>query len=573
MSRLKQNRQQLKRAIFLNMTFFPMIPFIIVLGISFYFFSSTLEKSTKASLERILTDHRKMIESFLLERKSDLELITRAYTFEDIMAEGAIGTICHSLQERSRAFVDLGLFDETGNHLKYSGSFALAGKKYTQEPWFRNTMLQGFYISDIFLGYRKIPHFVVAVRRTENNRTWVLRATIDTVFFDSMVSGVRMGKTGEAYILNHEGVAQTARRSGDIALLDKDPAFGWMQNQFSANQQTFQLSPKGQPFLYAVSKLANKSWYLVVRQEKHDAYKALYSAVQICVVIAILGLTALVVLAYLTSEAIGRRMDRLDDEKEQLGSQLIRAVQLAEIGEMAAGFAHEINNPLQIIKSEYALIKILMEELYPDKDTPPDPQTFNDIKESVDQIHKQVERCHEITSAILKFGRKKEVKHTTLDPGTVIPEILKLVENSARTSGVEILTRIEENIPRFMGDPGRFQQVVLNLVNNAMHAVTSQHGAQGGKIEISAAQTRDNEGRTMVDIQVKDNGCGIEPEHMDKIFSPFFTTKAVGKGTGLGLSVCFGIIESFGGTMSVDSRPGEGTVFSIQLAAHENQSS
>ncbi|WP_035241683.1 sensor histidine kinase [Desulfobacter vibrioformis] len=573
MSRLKQNRQQLKRVIFLNMTFFPMIPFIIVLGISFYFFSSTLDKSTQASLERILTDHRKMIESFLLERKSDLELITRAYTFQDIMAEGAIGTICHSLQERSAAFVDLGLFDETGNHLKYSGSFALAGKRYTQEPWFQKTMLRGFYISDIFLGYRNIPHFVVAVRRTENNKTWVLRATIDTVFFDSMVSGVRMGKTGEAYILNHEGVAQTARRSGDIALLDKDPAFGWMQNQFSANQQTFQLSPKGQPFLYAVSKLANKSWYLVVRQEKHDVYRALYSAVLICVGIAISGLAALVVLAYFTSETICRRMERLDEEKEQLGSQLIRAVQLAEIGEMAAGFAHEINNPLQIIKSEYALIKILMEELYPGKDTVPDPQTFNDIRESVDQIHKQVERCHEITSAILKFGRKKEVKHTTLDPGTVIPEILKLVENSARTSGVEILTRIEENVPSFMGDPGRFQQVMLNLVNNAMHAVTNQHGAQGGRIEISAAQTRDNEGQTMVNIQVKDNGCGIAPEHMDKIFSPFFTTKAVGKGTGLGLSVCFGIIESFGGTMSVDSRPGEGTVFSIQLAAHENQSS
>lgn len=557
------------------MTFFPMIPFIITLGISFYLFSSTLEKSTQASLERILTDHRKMIESFLLERKADLELITRAYTFEDIMAEGAIGTIYRSLKERNAAFVDIGLFDETGNHLKYSGSFALVGKRYTDTPWFRHTMHQGFYISDIFLGYRNIPHFVVAVRRVENNRTWVLRATIDTALFDSMVSGVRIGQTGEAYILNHEGVAQTARRSGDIPLLDKDPAFEWMNKQVSSSRQTFQLSPKGQPFLYAVSRLANKSWYLVVRQEKQDAYKALYSAVLICVGIAALGLTTLVALAYMTSGTISRRMDRLDEEKERLGSQLIRAVQLAEIGEMAAGFAHEINNPLQIIKSEYALIKLLMEELYPDKEgtePPPDPETLNDIRESVEQIYKQVERCHDITSAILNFGRKKNVKHISLDPGTVIPEILKLVENSARTSGVEITTQIEKEIPSFMGDPGRFQQVMLNLVNNAIDAVTNRHGSNGGKIEINAAQSRNDDGRTVVDIQVKDNGCGIAPEHMNKIFSPFFTTKAVGKGTGLGLSVCFGIIESFGGTMSVDSRLNEGTVFSIKLAAHKNQS-
>jgi len=555
------------------MTFFPMIPFIMVAGISFYFFSSTLDKSTRASLERTLTDHRKMIESFLLERKSDLELITRAYTFDDIMAKGNIGTICQSLQKRSAAFVDLGLFDETGNHLKYSGAFALAGKNYTREPWFRKTMRRGFYISDIFLGYRNIPHFVVAVRRTEDSRTWVLRATIDTVFFDALVSGVRIGKTGEAYILNHAGVAQTARRSGDIALLDTDPAFEWMGRQFSAGCRTCQLSPRGQPFLYAVSKLANKSWYLVVRQEKRDAYQALYSAALICVAIAVLGLTALVVLAYFTAEAICRRMRRLDEEKAQLGSQLIRAVQLAEIGEMAAGFAHEINNPLQIIKSEYALIKLLMAELYPDTDNGTGPRTVNEIRESLDQIHEQVERCHEITSAILKFGRKKEVRHTVLDPGTIIPEILKLVENSARTGGVEILTRIEAHVPGFMGDPGRFQQVMLNLVNNALHAVASRHGAKGGAIEIRAARAQNDEGRAMVSIQVKDNGCGIAPAHMDKIFSPFFTTKAVGRGTGLGLSVCFGIIESFGGTMSVESCPGEGTVFSIQLTAHEPQSS
>ncbi len=550
-----------------------MIPFIIVVGISFYFFSSTLDKSTQASLERTLTDHRKMIESFLLERKADLELITRVYSFEQIRGDGAIEEICQSLQARSRAFVDLGLFDNTGKHLRYSGSYALAGKSYTDEPWFQKTMTRGFYISDVFLGYRNIPHFVVAVQKTEDNQTWVLRATIDTKFFDTMVSGVRMGKTGEAYILNHEGVAQTARRSGDIALLDKDPAFGWMRQFLSASQQTFQLSPKGQPFLYAVSKLTNKSWYLVVRQERHDAYRALYSAVLICIFIALFGLTALVILAYVTSEGIIKRMDRLDEEKEQLGSQLIRAVQLAEIGEMAAGFAHEINNPLQIIKSEYAMLKILLDELYPEDGKEPSENTFADIQESVDQIHFQVERCHEITSAILKFGRKKEVKQAPMDPAIVIPDILKLVENSAKASGIEMVTRIEENIPYFTGDPGRFQQVMLNLINNAMHAVTEQHGVKGGKIEITAQADKNDKGQTMVEVRVKDNGCGIKPEHMDKIFSPFFTTKAVGRGTGLGLSVCFGIIESFGGTMAVDSQPGLGTVFSIRLAAYENLTS
>jgi len=560
---MEKNRAGLKRGILVNMIFLPMVPFLIVMGISYYFFSSALETGTQATLTRVLTDHCRMIDTFLLARKADLELMTRTYSFDEVCDGSSIIAIYKNLEKRSAAFVDLGLFDAQGIHLRYSGDSALIGMSYAGEEWFKKTMEKGYYISDIFLGYRNVPHFVVAVRRSGPGNTWVLRATIDTLFFDTLVSGVRMGRTGEAYILNQGGLAQTARRSGDIKLLDRDPAFQWFGNIDETTGGVARFSPRGQPFLYAVTRLKDKPWLLVVRQEKQDAYRALYSAAVICLIITICGLTILVVMAVFTSERIVRRIDLLDGEKEQLGSQLIRAVQLAEIGEMAAGFAHEINNPLQIIKSEYALLKILIKEL-PVLEKVDSRETLAGIHEGLDQIHCQVERCNKITTAVLRFGRKNDTCRSPLDPGTIIPEIIGLVENTAKVGGIALMTRIPENIPRFMGDPSRFQQVLLNLINNAMDAVTQRYGARGGKIEISAAHLWAPE---RVEIRVKDNGSGILPEHMNKIFTPFFTTKAVGRGTGLGLSVCFGIIESFGGTMAVDSRQGEGTVFIICLPA------
>jgi two-component system NtrC family sensor kinase len=127
--------------------------------------------------------------------------------------------------------------------------------------------------------------------------------------------------------------------------------------------------------------------------------------------------------------------------------------------------------------------------------------------------------------------------------------------------GIAVFQNIPEHLPGFMGDASQFQQVMLNLFNNAIDAIMEQHPDTGGRLEIQARSKDDN----WIEIRVTDNGTGIQPEHIAKVFSPFFTTKPVGKGTGLGLSVCYGIIENFGGTMDVTSRVNEGTIFIITL--------
>ncbi len=556
----REKDKQIKRSILTNMIVVPFIPFFLAIAVSFYYFTTALESNTTSSLKRIVGDHRDMIESFLVERKSDLELITNTYTFQQIFEQESIDLLFETLSKRSGAFMDLGVFDSQGVHVKYSGKYELKGKNYKEELWFKEVMLNGTYISDIFLGYRNVPHFVIAVKQISGDESWVLRATIDTLYFESLVSKVRIGKTGEAYILNQSGISQTQKRSGGTQVLEKDPDYeGFPKTE--TDIQTFVKSDAAKiKYLYATTWLNDKDWLLVVRQERKDAYRFLYSALYINLIIIILGGAVIVILASYMTQRILKRIEQLGQEKENLGHQLIRAVQLAEIGEMAAGFAHEINNPLQIIKSEQALIEVLMEDLF-GTITVEKNEEMNEIQDSLAQIKLQVNRCSEITHAILKFGRKKEAKQQVMDPCQAIPEIIQMIEKKATVNGIEIIKEISESSPHFMGDPSQFQQVMLNLINNAMDAVAEKHGVSGGLLKIESFGKEDN----FLAIKISDNGAGISPENIEKIFSPFFTTKPVGKGTGLGLSVCYGIIKSFGGTMEVTSQQNVGTTFIISL--------
>ncbi|WP_300458989.1 PAS domain-containing sensor histidine kinase [Desulfobacula sp.] len=556
----KKKEPRVKRSILTNMIIVPFIPFLLAIGVSFYFFTTALENKTVNTLKRIVQDHCDMIESFLVERTADLELITNTYSFEDINATEAIHTIFKNLKDRSSAFVDLGLFDSQGIHIRYTGKYPLKGKAYKNEVWFKKVMQTGYYISDVFLGYRNVPHFIIAVRQDRGSTPWVLRATIDTLFFDTLVSKVRIGKTGEAYILNKTGIAQTLRRSGGIGLLEKDHEFSGFPKLENSIHTFIKSDAAKDKHVYATTWLKNREWLLVVRQEKRDAYKYFYSALYINILIMVIGGAIIIIIAVYTTEHILKRIAQLGMEKESLGNQLIRATQLAEIGEMAAGFAHEINNPLQIIKSEYTLIETLFDDVF-SKDEASENEDIKDIEESLDQIKLQVNRCSEITHAILKFGRKNEIKKQVLHPFVIIPEIIRMIEKKAMVSGIEIVQHISKKVPGFMGDPSQFQQVILNLLNNAMDAIQERHGSSGGRLTIEVC--RKNE--YIVEINITDNGIGISPENIEKIFSPFFTTKPVGKGTGLGLSVCFGIIENFGGTMDVKSQLNIGTTFVIGL--------
>ncbi|MBW1799249.1 MAG: two-component sensor histidine kinase [Deltaproteobacteria bacterium] len=549
----------LRRMILASMILVPFIPFIFILGIGYYYFNTSLKTNTISGMERIVEDHRLMIESFLRERKANLEFIINAYTFQDLKKEKELAEIFDHLQRESNAFVDLGVFNENGLHVAYQGPYKLEGKIYRTAPWFKAVIRQGSYMSDVFLGYRRVPHFVIALISEDHGEKWVIRATIDTHLFNDLVKKVRIGKTGEAYLINTGGIFQTERRSGGN-LLEKDPDHPEITASHDGIRTFIHTDIRGNKYLYATTWLRDKRWQLVVRQEKEDAFRALRSASYLILLIILIGGAIIAGIAFYLTDRIVRRMEYMDGEKERLGQQLIRASRLAELGEMAAGFAHEINNPLQIIKSEQSLIEAILSDLKGAGDMK-ESEDLSELEDSMAQIKLQVDRCAQITQAILKFGRKTEKVIQDVQLRDFIPEVAAMVEKKAVVEGITIHQDVSNGTPPIRADPTQLQQVLLNLFNNGIDAILAKEGNEGGQLDVMVCPKDDGS----VKMTVRDNGCGISPENLKRIFTPFFTTKPVGKGTGLGLSVCYGIIDSMGGIMEVSSREGEGTTFTITL--------
>ncbi|MBI4774600.1 MAG: two-component sensor histidine kinase [Deltaproteobacteria bacterium] len=559
---MEENRYgALRRRILSSMILVPAIPFIIVMGVGYIYFMASLQESTLARLVRIVEDHKHMIESFLYERQSDLRFVADSYRYEDLVKQGALRTVFEDLGRKSSAFSDIGLFDQNGLHVAYHGPYELAGKDYKDAVWFKSVMEEGVYVSDVFLGYRGTPHFIIAVAKQTEGKPWVIRATIDTSLFSNVVETVRIGKTGEAYIINTEGRFQTQRRSGG-ALMDSDPeaeVYGpphRMVKTFTAEDIG------GKAYLYAFTALKDNQWMLVVRQEKSEAFKDLWHVSIIVLLVAVAGGILIVSIAFYTTNRIVNRIRRTDTEKKELGQQLVFAGRLAEIGEMSAGFAHEINNPLQIIRAEGSLIETILDD-FQAQGVLKDSEDLAQIKDSLHQVHIQVDRCGEITQGLLKFARQKESSRQPVDLHVFLPEVVGLVKRKAGVEGVSLSVDIPDDLANVQADPAQLQQVIVNLLNNALYAIAEKHGPSGGELALEARPG--SNGKVL--LSVRDNGSGISKEHMEKIFTPFFTTKPVGKGTGLGLSICYGIISKMGGTMEVSSEQGKGTTFTVVMNA------
>lgn len=547
--------RRIRRIILGRVLLVPFLVLMVVCSALVYYFAVALRQGMEGKVISLVEGHRALIEQFLRERVADLRFASASYTYAQLSDEKVLAEVLEQLQSGSQAFFDLGVFDEKGIHVAYVGPYKIKGWDYSQAEWFLAVQKTPVYISDVFLGKRRVPHFIIAVRRVEGNRTWYLRATIDTVFFNDLVERIRIGRTGEAYLINKEGVFQTRRRSGgDLMQVDPD-----RDSYRSDEERVVSFTAKdsqGSRYLYAAGRLGTTGWLLVVRQHLGDAYAPLVHAVLVAVGIMVLGGTVVLVMAFVLASGIAHRLTLADMEKTQMRSQLLMAEKLAEIGEMSAGVAHEINNPLQIMKSEQFLINDMLDDLE-HQATPFGPEALQPLRESVRQIGVQIDRCKQITHGLLGFARHTEPSLGPVDLEKFVAEMVSMVEHRARLENVRIVQQVAQNLPPIVSDHSQLQQVMLNLLNNALYALK---GRPGPEIRITVDRQADD-----IVIAVADNGVGIPQEHMEKIFLPFFTTRPVGQGTGLGLSTCLGIVERLGGTITVASEVNVGTVFTVRL--------
>ncbi|UCB48773.1 MAG: PAS domain S-box protein [Deltaproteobacteria bacterium] len=239
---------------------------------------------------------------------------------------------------------------------------------------------------------------------------------------------------------------------------------------------------------------------------------------------------------------------------KKLQDELIRIDRLAEIGRVAAGIAHEINNPLAVINEITGWAEETVQEA-----KGLSPEDREELEKAVQQIAEQTRRCRSITHQLLGFVREAAPERTEFDVNELLNATIDFVGPELKYAPIEVVRHFSKEPLSMKSDPAMMEQVFVNLLTNAIHAI-DEKGRDQGRIEIKTVK-RDSE----AEISIADNGIGITKENQGKVFNLFFTTKPPGKGTGLGLSICQNILKTLNGGLSFHSEPGVGTTFTVRV--------
>jgi len=443
---------------------FSLIP-LFALGITIYYqFSTAYTGKLTERLKALVQNRRSVIELFFDERLSQLTTVAHTHSLGKMRDEAYLGKVFEIMQTRSRHFIDIGVIDDRGDHLAYVGPHyeQLKPVNYAREDWFQKVMASGTYVSDVFLGFRKIPHFIIAVTTRENNRTWILRATINSEILDNIVAAAQIGKRGDAFLINRQNILQTQPRfSGELLGHPTTPNFA-----SAVGTTVEEIVQAGEQSLFATIQIPIRNWVLVVKEDPRDEMAPLFQAQYIETIILIAGVLLVVTGTILTTRSMTNELMRIEREKAVAGDMVVQSSKMAALGKMAAGIAHEINNPLQIIGEKAGWMKDLLE-----KEDVKASENWEEFDDCIRKIERQIERSRVITHRLLRFGRRMEPTQDMVDINRILAETLTFLENEAHHREIKITTDYADKLPPVTTDAAQLQQVFLNIIDNAIDAV------------------------------------------------------------------------------------------------------
>jgi len=551
LERISDTRQyfrRLRHRLQIGLSFAFLVP-LAILSLYFHFqLNVTLKESGKLHLTTLATSKSGTLDLFLQERVVNIFNLFHRDDFTLSPTPDDMRRYLQSLREASDAFVDVGFLDTSGRQIGYAGTYPhLHGEDYSGESWFQTLMAieQNYYITNIYLGFRKKPHFTIAVRQYFRSKPVVMRATLDPDKFYMFLRMISRGKGVNSSLVSREGICQIVDPDKGVLLGPSD--FVPQEKEGSGARE---IANNGETELVAYAWLKEVPWFLVVRQPLGVAYATMYKARRVMIAsIVVLVLIILTVVWLITDRLLGRAQAS-EEARMALKSQLIHAAKLASVGELAAGVAHEINNPLAIVASESGWIQDMLDPRF-DMDFSADK-----VRQSLKQIDEAVSRAKTITHKLLNFARKSEPQLFPCSVNQILEDVVGgLKEQEFAVSNIQLVRDYAADLSEVLLDPDQMRQVFLNLINNAQDAIDGP-----GTITLKTARADHS-----VRVTVADTGKGMTTEETEKIFFPFYTTKEVGKGTGLGLSVSLSIVEAMGGRIEVQSLPGAGSSFTVVL--------
>ncbi|KPJ99536.1 MAG: hypothetical protein AMJ60_04720 [Desulfobacterales bacterium SG8_35] len=547
--------KRFRRILFLVMTATFLIPLILTTMLSYYAYRSQMLTNLRWNAESA----KRTIEAFLSEFQNVLVYTVNEHTYKALVDQDSLNKLYHRLKSHYPGLVDLGIIDHEGIQRAYAGPFDLIGKDYSDRECFKAISSSKTFVGKVEMGYRKVPHFAIAVSffNTDVGQNWVFRTSIDVTTLDKYIDRISTGALSDIFLVSRDGEPLLQSSSQQYGAPLSPYPFELPDNRIGITI-TEDRGVWDYVVLKAVSYIEGTPWALVLLKHGYLYGKdwSFFKA-RLFFIVMISTILALLVILRITNLFVSR-IREADEKRESMLAEVEHTSKLASIGRLAAGVAHEINNPLAIISAKTGLIMDLLELSEEFKYKPK-------ITAEIHGTSDAVERCKVITHRLLGFARRMDVTLESIDINSLMQEVLGFLDKEALYRGIHIDLNLGESLPVIESDRGQLQQIFLNLINNAIDAIDKD-----GRITI-ATKLRD---QNAIQIDVVDNGKGIPQEIISHIFEPFFTTKDSGekKGTGLGLFITYGIIKKLGGQISIRSSVGVGSTFSVILPIKINLS-
>ncbi len=441
----------------------------------------------------------------------------------------------------------LAVVDQHGQTVFSSGSPGSLPAAILTSLWQDNQ--SSAFITPVYPATAGPAHFFLIRRAQAADQQLAIYLSANAVTFSSMLDNIRLGRAGEVFLINRDGILQTRSvlhgnilDKADQALTPDQPNAGTVRKR----------EWKGTTLWYAVAPVAaNPEWMLVAQRDEleilqaHDAWTMRLTAAGVA------GLALLIATVALSARKAARIQRKIEEEQALLADQQAQVQKLDAISQLGVGIAHEVNNPLAIIGEEAGWMQDILK-----RDALREVPGSDDLRNSLRQISMQVGRCREITLKLLSFGGKTDGIIRDVDINPLVSDTIALRRREISQKNIEIEEIHGQDLPVVHTEPALLRQLLLNLINNAMDSMPD-----GGRITIA---TRKAEQGGVI-LTVQDTGFGIAEENLHRLFEPFFTTKPPGKGAGLGLSICHGILQRIGGEMYVTSTPGQGSTFTVEI--------
>lgn len=528
-----------------------LLPLVVMTLIYYQLIERSINTESLLRTERVASNTRRVVTYFLEERLAALTFTANEMSYAKLSDPDSLAEILRNLKLGFGGLIDLSVIADTGIQVAYAGPYHLEGKNYNEQPWFMECQQHKACVSEIFSGYRDVPHIVVAVKSLRpDGRFFVLRATLETERLIQTLSTFRTGVHADIFLTNREGVLQTPSNYRDTRSNRSSIA---VPPYADRTRSLIATDPDGQPivvgYAYITTKMAPTSFILMVVKQKAGMMKVWLDLRRNINWFFAASAIVMVLVIVMSSTFMINKLFHADQENARTMMVAERNAQLASIGQLAAGVAHEINNPLALINETAGYVRDLFTIKQQYREDP-------ELVEHIDSIIDAVERCGTITRQLLGFARRFDVRTECIDLNCMVEDVLNFHKKEALYRDITIHVDIPETIPLIETDRGKLQQIIVNLVNNAFQAIDN-----GCFLDIRAEMN----GQSSVRLLIRDNGCGISEANLNKVFEPFYTTKKEGQGSGLGLSITYGLVKKLHGTISVESKEGEGTLFVVTL--------